>query len=94
MDTHDFERFEISQPLHHQTTALSRRSEAAETQHSLMPSPMYFGLYVEAAAVARPCHAIGGDFFDYVDTGQEFHVLLGDACGKGTSAALQAADGR
>src|SRR6476620_8802256 len=71
--------------------SLGRRSEAAETQRSLMPPPIYFGPYVEAAAGARPCHAIGGDFFDYVDTDQEFHVLLGDACGKGTSAALLAA---
>ena len=71
--------------------ALSKRGGAAETQRSFMPPPMYFGGFVQAAAATRPCHAIGGDFFDYLDTGREFHLLLGDACGKGTAAALQAA---
>jgi phosphoserine phosphatase RsbU/P len=41
--------------------------------------------------MTRQCWAIGGDFYDYVDTGREFRVVLGDACGKGTGAALQAA---
>jgi phosphoserine phosphatase RsbU/P len=90
MNTQDFQRFDTFQPLPH-TAPVSRRGEAAETQRSLMPPPVYFGDFVQAAAATRPCHAIGGDFFDYVDTGREFHVLLGDACGKGTSAALQAA---
>ena len=49
------------------------------------------GGFVHVAATARPCRTLGGDFYDYVDTGREFHVLLGDACGKGTPAALQAA---
>ena len=90
MDRHDSQALEI----HYQATppaALGRRSEAVETQRSFMPPPLYFGEFVQAAATTRPCHAIGGDFFDYVDTGREFRVLLGDACGKGTPAALQAA---
>jgi serine phosphatase RsbU (regulator of sigma subunit) len=81
VDVHDSQQletpYEARLPL-----SLGRRSEAVETQRSLMPPPIYYGPYVQAAAVSRPCHAIGGDFFDYVDTGQEFHVLLGDACGK------------
>jgi sigma-B regulation protein RsbU (phosphoserine phosphatase) len=56
-----------------------------------MPPPAYEGEFVHAAAAMRPCHTIGGDFYDYVDTGSAFHVLLGDACGKGTPAALHAA---
>ena len=74
-----------------QVPTLGRRNEAAETQRSFMPPAMHVGGFVHAAAAARPCHAIGGDFFDYLDTGHEFHVLLGDACGKGTPAALQGA---
>src|SRR5262245_8108326 len=89
MDTQDWQRFET--PYAVTPFAPGRRSEAVETQRSFMPPPLYFGGFVRAAAGTRPCHAIGGDFFDYVDTGREFHVLLGDACGKGTSAALQAA---
>ena len=65
--------------------------DAAATQRALMPPPSYTGGFVHVAATARPCRTLGGDFYDYVDTGREFHVLLGDACGKGTPAALQAA---
>jgi phosphoserine phosphatase RsbU/P len=69
----------------------ARTREAAATQRALMPPPLYTGAFVHAAATMRPCRVVGGDFYDYLDTGREFHVLLGDACGKGTSAALQAA---
>ncbi|MCG6928792.1 MAG: serine/threonine-protein phosphatase [Acidobacteria bacterium] len=41
--------------------------------------------------MTQPRWAVGGDFYDYVDTGRDFRVVLGDACGKGTAAALQAA---
>jgi sigma-B regulation protein RsbU (phosphoserine phosphatase) len=68
-----------------------RANGAAATQRSFMPPPAYEGEFVHAAAAMRPCRRIGGDFYDYVDTGSAFHVLLGDACGKGTPAALHAA---
>jgi phosphoserine phosphatase RsbU/P len=64
---------------------------AAATQRSFMPPSAYAGEFVHAAAAMRPCRTIGGDFYDYLDTGSAFHVLLGDACGKGTPAALHAA---
>jgi phosphoserine phosphatase RsbU/P len=60
-------------------------------QRSLMPPPLYAGDFVHATVRTRPCLAIGGDFYDYLDTGHEFCVLLGDVCGKGTPAALRAA---
>jgi sigma-B regulation protein RsbU (phosphoserine phosphatase) len=62
-----------------------------EIQRALLPPPVYRGPFVEAAATTRPCGALGGDFFDYLDTGREFRVVLGDVCGKGAPAALQAA---
>ncbi|HXW07460.1 MAG TPA: SpoIIE family protein phosphatase [Vicinamibacterales bacterium] len=68
-----------------------RRREAVGSPRPVMSPPMYVGDFVQAAAATRPCRAIGGDFFDYLDTGLEFHVLLGDAWGSGTPAALQAA---
>ena len=34
---------------------------------------------------------VGGDFFDYQDTSGQFRLALGDVCGKGAPAALQAA---
>lgn len=86
-DALQFQRFAVTT---HPATP-ERPREAAASQRSLMPPPMYAGGFVHAAATTRPCHAIGGDFYDYLDTGREFHVLLGDACGKGTPAALQAA---
>jgi sigma-B regulation protein RsbU (phosphoserine phosphatase) len=64
---------------------------AAEIQRYLLPPPVYTGRFVEVAGATRPCRAVGGDFFDYHDVGHEFRVVLGDVCGKGAPAALQAA---
>ena len=90
MDTQDPRIFEHLQVVL-QGGMTGKTREAVEIQRSLMPPPVYSGAFVQAAAMTRPCHAIGGDFYDYADTGHEFHVMLGDACGKGTPAALQAA---
>lgn len=65
--------------------------EAAAMQRALMPAPVYTGTFVQAAAATRPRRAIGGDFYDYRDIGSEFHFLVGDVCGSGTPAALEAA---
>jgi sigma-B regulation protein RsbU (phosphoserine phosphatase) len=64
---------------------------AALIQHQLLPPSLYTGLYVDVAARTRPCETLGGDFFDYQDTRCGFRVVLGDVCGKGAAAALQAA---
>src|SRR5262245_31978698 len=64
---------------------------AARIQHPLLPAALYTGRYVDLAAKARPCRIIGGDFFDYQDTNGEFRMALGDVCGNGAPAALQAA---
>jgi sigma-B regulation protein RsbU (phosphoserine phosphatase) len=91
METQDLWQLEAVQRLALVPGPGKRNNEAAETQRSSMPPPVHVGDFVDAAVSMRPCHSIGGDFFDYLDTGREFHVLLGDACGKGTPAALQAA---
>ena len=90
MDARDWEQVESGEVATYGAKG-GRRREAAETQRSFMPPAEYVGTFVRAAAATHPCHRIGGDFFDYFDTGWEFHVLLGDVCGKGTAAALQAA---
>ena len=64
---------------------------AAKIQCQLLPPSRYTGLYVDVAARTRPCRTLGGDFFDYQDTECGFRVVLGDVCGKGAAAALQAA---
>src|SRR5262245_30759786 len=64
---------------------------AARIQHQLLPASLYTGSYVDLAAKARPCRIIGGDFFDYQETSDRFRIALGDVCGNGAPAALQAA---
>ncbi len=71
--------------------ARRRLRSATDVQRALLPPSSYSGGLVEAAAMTQPRWAVGGDFYDYDDTGQGFRVVLGDACGKGTAAALQAA---
>ena len=45
---------------------------------------------MEVAATTTPRWNVGGDFYDYVDTGREFRIVLGDAAGNGLPAALHA----
>jgi sigma-B regulation protein RsbU (phosphoserine phosphatase) len=78
-------------PSNGRSGARRRLKGAADVQRALLPPPSYSGGLAEAAAMTRPRWAVGGDFYDYIDTGQEFRMVLGDACGKGTAAALQAA---
>ena len=63
--------------------------QAAEIQSGLFPrqSPTIPGY--DIAGMSVPCHAVGGDYFDYVQLqGGRLGVLLGDVSGKGLSAAL------
>ena len=60
---------------------------AALIQHQLLSPSLYIGRYVDLAAKASPCRIVGGDFFDYQDTGGHFRLALGDVCGKGAPAA-------
>jgi sigma-B regulation protein RsbU (phosphoserine phosphatase) len=73
------------------SAARRRLRSATDVQRALLPPSSYVGTLAEAAAVTQPRWAVGGDFYDYVDTGRDFRIILGDACGKGTAAALQAA---
>lgn len=63
--------------------------QAAEIQSGLFPreAPAFPGY--DIAGMSVPCHAVGGDYFDYVQLeGGRLGVLLGDVSGKGLSAAL------
>lgn len=65
---------------------------AAEIQRALLPEPEYDGTICDLAAASIPCRTVGGDFFDYLDVGdQGFGFALGDVAGKGPPAALLAA---
>jgi len=65
---------------------------AADIQRALLPEPRHARPTSDLAAVALPCRTVGGDFFDYLDVGDEaFGFALGDVSGKGPPAALLAA---
>jgi serine phosphatase RsbU (regulator of sigma subunit)/pSer/pThr/pTyr-binding forkhead associated (FHA) protein len=65
---------------------------AAAIQRSLLPASNRSGAFFSMAGTSLPCRAVGGDFFDYVDIGEnEFGFILGDVAGKGAPAALLAA---
>ncbi len=63
---------------------------AGEIQKSLMPQrpPAVPGL--DIAGRSEPCEEIGGDYFDFIDTGKDRSLLIttGDLTGHGVDAAL------
>src|SRR5262245_6064246 len=65
---------------------------AAEIQRALLPEPSYEGPICDLAAASIPCRTVGGDFYDYLDVGEQgLGFALGDVAGKGPPAALLAA---
>jgi phosphoserine phosphatase RsbU/P len=62
---------------------------AREIQQSLFPSgcPRLDGF--EVAAESRPCHEVGGDYYDFIDLGRgRLALAVGDVSGKGTPASI------
>jgi phosphoserine phosphatase RsbU/P len=64
---------------------------AAQVQRALLPPCFHAGPRFEVAAAIRPCREMCGDFFDYAETNGDLRVVVGDVCGKGVPAGLQAA---
>ena len=65
---------------------------ARELQSAMLPqqAPVIAGL--EVAAGHRPARIIGGDLYDFFETGEEgWLIALGDVSGKGVAAALYGA---
>jgi PAS domain S-box-containing protein len=69
-------------------------ARAAAVQASLLPRtvPQFSGY--EFAATCLPAREVGGDFFDWVGTGDTVRLTLGDVSGKGMPAALLMATAR
>jgi PAS domain S-box-containing protein len=69
----------------------SERSEVARTlQRSLLPEALPEIPGWEIAAVYRPAghdSEVGGDFYDFWETGDEWLMMIGDVTGKGVGAA-------
>jgi phosphoserine phosphatase RsbU/P len=66
--------------------------KASEIQKSILPDHYFnFGNY-EIFGISIPDRIVGGDFFDYIETGENYKlcIAIGDAASKGISAAAQA----
>ena len=75
---------EKDQQLLEQESAIAR-----EIQKSFLPRSLPERPEISFAAMYRPAHHVGGDFYDVVEMGpDEFYFVIGDVSGKGTPAAL------
>ena len=67
--------------------------KARQLQKSILPEhEFHFGDY-EVYGVTDPAEIVGGDFFDYIEAGEEgerLGIAIGDAASKGVSAAAEA----
>lgn len=67
--------------------------KARELQKSILPEHDYRFHNYELFGITSPAEIVGGDFFDYLevgDEGQRLGVIVGDAASKGVSAAAEA----
>ncbi len=67
--------------------------KARELQKSILPEHEYRFHNYELFGVTNPAEIVGGDFFDYLDIGDDkdrLGVAVGDAASKGVSAAAEA----
>jgi phosphoserine phosphatase RsbU/P len=67
--------------------------KARELQKSILPEHEYIFHNYEIFGVTVPAEIVGGDFFDYLEIGDDENrlgVVVGDAASKGVSAAAEA----
>ncbi len=72
-------------------TELARTDEldrARDVQRNLLPRTIPDLPGYEVAGICLPAAAVGGDFYDWHDVGQDFQVSIADVMGKGIPAAL------
>lgn len=78
----------ISFSVHHLKADLDK---ARELQKSILPEHEYHFFDYELFGVTDPAEIVGGDFFDYLEVGDErLGVTVGDAASKGVSASAEA----
>jgi sigma-B regulation protein RsbU (phosphoserine phosphatase) len=68
-------------------------SKARDLQKSILPEHEYKFHDYTLFGVSQPAEIVGGDFFDYLEIGDEHErlgVAIGDAASKGVSAAAEA----
>ena len=62
---------------------------AAEVQRRLLPADAPLADIAEFAAISLPARSIGGDYYDFIQIGdQRIGIALADVSGKGVAAAL------
>jgi serine phosphatase RsbU (regulator of sigma subunit) len=61
---------------------------AAEIQRGLLPTESPVADVAEFAALSIPARSIGGDYHDFIRTGDQIGVAVADVSGKGVAAAL------
>ena len=67
--------------------------KARQLQKSILPEHEYIFHDYELYGITNPAEIIGGDFFDYLEHGQEqdrLGITIGDAASKGVGAAAEA----
>ena len=65
--------------------------KARELQKSILPEHEYHFFDYEIFGVTNPAEIVGGDFFDYLEVGEDrLGVTVGDAASKGVSASAEA----
>jgi len=71
---------------------LDELERARVIQQSLLPGILPHIPFVDSTASSQPCYNIGGDFYDLLPMDEtSCMMIMADVCGKGPSAALQAA---
>ena len=66
--------------------------KARELQKSILPEHEYNFHDYELFGITNPAEIVGGDFFDYIEMGEDdkLAVIVGDAASKGVSASAEA----
>ena len=66
--------------------------KARELQKSILPEHQYNFHDYELFGITNPAEIVGGDFFDYIEMGEDekLAVIVGDAASKGVSASAEA----
>ncbi len=78
----------ISSSIYHLKADLDK---ARELQKSILPEHEYHFFDYELFGITNPAEIVGGDFFDYLEVGDDrLGVTVGDAASKGVSASAEA----
>lgn len=71
-----------------QTRTQTELDLARDVQSRLLPAYKPAVSTIDLYATMRPARAVGGDFYDYIETDEAFHFTVGDVSGKGMAAAM------